>query len=606
MEIWVPWEPFLNRYMLKFFLYFLVFLPFCVLAQNDQLAQNYYEKGEFEKALISYQDLFKNQPSNNLYFQRLVESHQQLEQLDQAQTLLEERFAKYKQASLLVDLGYNYQLRKMDAQAKKQYELAIDRIRANASEVYGVAASFERKTMVDYALRAYKLGAELDSRFNFNFQMAQLYGQSGDTEMMISLYLDEALNNPNTIVMIHNQLSRFMNEEVDSGFNETLRKALLVRAQKTQDVFWNQFLSWYYVQQREYGKAFVQEKAIYKRNPETFYNIVNLAQLAIEEDEDETATEILNFVIENTQDVEVLIASHFYLTEMRIEKASEKDYKTIETSIQSLLNEYGVSPYSLQLQILQAQFTTFNLSKPEEGIKILRASMELTLTKHQMARVKMKLADILLFEKKYNQALIYYSQIEEDLKNDAIGHEASLKSAKTSYFKGDFVYAQAQFKVLKSATSQLIANDALEYFLLINDNTVADSTQVALKKFANADYLLYQNKNSEALSEFKKILENFKGNEIEAVTLLRLGQIQEQQRDYNSALAYYSMIIQGHADGIYVDEALYFSAEIYNTKLNQPEKAKEFYEKILFGHEDSIFFIDSRKEFRRLRGDANL
>jgi hypothetical protein len=33
-----------------------------------------------------------------------------------------------------------------------------------------------------------------------------------------------------------------------------------------------------------------------------------------------------------------------------------------------------------------------------------------------------------------------------------------------------------QFKELKSANTQLIANDALEYFLLINDNTVADST----------------------------------------------------------------------------------------------------------------------------------
>jgi hypothetical protein len=48
----------------------------------------------------------------------------------------------------------------------------------------------------------------------------------------------------------------------------------------------------------------------------------------------------------------------------------------------------------------------------------------------------MELADILLFEeKKFNQALIYYSQIEMDLKNDVVAHEASLKAAKTSYFK---------------------------------------------------------------------------------------------------------------------------------------------------------------------------
>jgi hypothetical protein len=83
---------------------------------------------------------------------------------------------------------------------------------------------------------------------------------------------------------------------------------------------------------------------------------------------------------------------------------------------------------------------------------------------------------------KFNK-LIYYSQIELDLKNDVVAHEASLKAAKTSYFKTDFAWALKQFKELKSANTQLIANDA-SVFLLINDNTAADSTQTALKEFA--------------------------------------------------------------------------------------------------------------------------
>lgn len=592
--------------MFRILLYIIMLLPFCAIAQNEQLAQNYYEKGEFEKALLSYQELYKKQPTHGLYFQRIVEIHQQLEQLDVAQNLLEERFKKFQQASLLVDIGYNYQLRKQDNQAKKYYELAIDRIRANAAEVYVVATAFERKSLVDYALQSYKLATEVDDRFKFNLQMAQLYGQSGNTDMMISMYLDEAINNPNVGIMIQNQLSRFMSEEADSNFNEALRKALLLRAQKTQDIFWNQFLSWFYVQQREYNKAFVQEKAIYKRNPETFYNIVNLAQVAIEEDDDETAYEILTFVLENTQDVEVILSSHFYLTRLRIDKATPKEYAEIENSIQSLLTQYGISPYSLELQMIQAEFAAFNMNKPQHGIEILRTAMELPLSKHQLAKVKMKLADILLLESKFNQALIYYSQIEDDLKNDATGHEASLKSAKTSYFKADFVYAQSQFKVLKSATSQLIANDALEYFLLISDNTVADSTQVALKKFAKADFLLYQNKTTEALSEFQHILQSYKGNQIEPVTLLRIGQILEKTKDFAAAISYYSKIFEEHNDGIYVDEALYFTAEIYNHQLNNPNLAKTFYEKILFEHNDSIYFIDSRKEYRLLRGDVNL
>jgi hypothetical protein len=66
-----------------------------------------------------------------------------------------------------------------------------------------------------------------------------------------------------------------------------------------------------------------------------------------------------------------------------------------------------------------------------------------------------------------------------DLKNDVVAHEASLKAAKTSYFK---LILFGHWNSLKNwnLPMQLIANDALEYFLLINDNTVADS-QTALK-----------------------------------------------------------------------------------------------------------------------------
>lgn len=591
--------------MKRIALYLLLLLPVLSFAQNEQLAQNYFDKGDFEKALISYQELLTAQPANGYYFQRYVESLQQMQQYDKAAKAIQERYDKYRQGNLLVELGYNFHLQKDESKAKKNYDLALEAIRKNANEVYSIAAVFERRVLIEYALNAYKLGKEMEPKFNFNYQMALLYGQLGNSDMMISTFLDESYANPNSMVMVQNQLARFMTEDADVNFNDSLRKALLLRAQKGQDIFWNQFLSWFFVQQKEYGKAFIQEKAIYKRNPETFSNIVNLGQLAIEEGEQETAKEILGFVLENTKDLELLVQAHYYLMQMKIDNAQEKDYKAIEAELQALLDEFTISQYSLKLQVLQAHFLTFNLDNPEKAKAILKAALELQMNKYDVAEVKMELADIFLYEEKYNQASLYYSQIEEDLKNDAVGHEASLKSAKTSWFKGDFEWAQKQFKELKSASSELIANDAMQYFLLIGDNTAADSTQVALKKFARADYLLYRNKTKDALAAFQKILTEDKGNEIEAATMLKIGQIYEKLGDYPSALSNYAAIIEQHADGIYVDEALFFSGQLYEKKLADPEKAKTRYEKIIFEHQDSIYFTDARNAFRQLRGDKS-
>ena len=591
--------------MKKLFLYITLSFSLLAFAQNEQLAQYYYEKGDFEKAKIGYEELLQSVPQNMQYFLRTIDCYQQLQQFDVAEKAVQQRLEKYSQGNLLVELGYNFQLQKNDAKAHIYYEQALERIKKNPNEIYSISNAFERKVLLDYALKSYKIATELNPNFNFNYQMGLLYGQLSNMEMMISTFLDEAYANPQNAIRIQNQLVRFMVDEGDATFSEMLRKALIIRTQKNQDVFWNHCLSWFYVQQKEFEKAFIQEKAIYKRNPESLNSILNLAQLAIEEENQETAKEILTFVLENTSDLELRIQANSYLITMKIENASEKDFVAISTELDGLLKQFGTSPFTLSLQLIQAHFTAFNLKKPEEGKAIVKRALELQLNDYEVANAKMELADILLYEEKFNQALIYYSQIELDLKNDVMAHEASLKAAKTSYFKTDFAWALKQFKELKSANTQLIANDALEYFLLINDNTVADSTQTALKQFAKGDYLLYQNRNQEAIAQFQAILKSYKGQEIESVTVLRLGKIYEKQGDFDLALSQYQTIIDQHSDGIYIDEALYFSAEIYNKQL-LPEKAKPLYEKVLFNHQDSIYFVEARKKFRQLRGDANL
>ncbi|MCR5860994.1 tetratricopeptide repeat protein [Flavobacterium sp. J372] len=589
-----------KTFALLFFL--LTITAFC---QNEQLAHNYFEKGEFEKALSIYQDMEKKQPGNTFFIQKIAASYQQLQRYADAEKYLLEKLQRMRhQPQLLVELGYNYQLQKNQAKADKLYKEAIDAVKENPGHVYMVANTFEQKVLIQQALQTYEAAQASNKSMNFDYQIALLQGQIGNTDLMIEKLLSYSYTNQQNLPLVQNQLTRFMNEEQSEGFVASLRKALLLNTQKNQDIFWNQFMSWFFVQQKDYGKAFIQEKAIFKRNPEYFSNIVNLARLSVMEKENETAKEILTFILNNTQDAELQITAHNYLLDLDIEAAQEKDYPAIKQRIDVLLSQYGTTPTSLQLQLNKADFAAFYLKDTKTATEVLNQALKLPLNKYEVAEVKMKLSDILLLDEKFNQAIIYYAQIEEDLKNDAVGHEASLKVAKASYYKGDFEWAQKQLGVLKSSVSQLIANDALEIFLLITDNTVEDSTQTALKKFAKADFKLYQNKRAEALSQFKDIIANDKTSSIQDVTLLRIGKIYANQGQYDLALQHYQQIIDKYADGIYIDEALFFSAEIYNKKLNDPEKAKALYEKVLFSHQDSIYFVEARKQFRLLRGDT--
>ncbi len=392
--------------MKKLFLYITLLFSLFAIGQNEQLAQYYYDKGDFEKAKVSFEELLANIPQNNQYFLRTIDCYQQLKQFDIAEKAIQNRFTKYNLTSLLVELGYNFQLQKNDEKAKIYYEQAIDRIRKNPNEVYGIANAFEKKVQLEYALKAYQTATEIQPNFNFNYQQGLLYGQLGDFDKMITTFLEEAYTNPQNSIVIQNQFSRFITEEADNSFSDALRKALILKVQKNQDLFWNRYLSWFYVQQKEFGKAFIQEKAIYKRNPESLSSILNLANLAIEEEDQEVAKEILDFVILNTKDLDLLVQAHSYLINLKIKKATEKEYATINTEIEALLKEFEISPFTLSLQLVQANFVTFNLKKPEQGKDIIKRALELQLNKYEVAQAKMKLADIFLFEEKIQSGFI--------------------------------------------------------------------------------------------------------------------------------------------------------------------------------------------------------
>ena len=72
-----------------------------------------------------------------------------------------------------------------------------------------------------------------------------------------------------------------------------------------------------------------------------------------------------------------------------------------------------------------------------------------------------------------------------------------------------FEYAKAQLDVLKASTTKLIANDAMELYLLLQDNLGIDTTLAPVQMYANADLLLQQHRYAEALVELDSISKLF-------------------------------------------------------------------------------------------------
>ena len=575
-------------------------------SQDDFLAKRYFEDGAFDKAVVFYEKLVEKDPRRTDYAEGLIACYQQLERYTDAEKFLRQEIEMARpNPTFYIELGYNYTLQNNAEEADQYYEQAISMINKNPNYGYGVGLRFQKYALLDYAIKAYSKAMELNPKLDFNYQMARIYGEQGDIDRMFTSYLTLIAEGKASLSNVVRNFDDFITSNIETENNQKLKTILLKNAQQDPNVIWNQLLSWLFVQQKQYGSAFRQEKAIYKRmDGASIQRLENLGDIALEDSATEVAKEVYEYIIENTNDEVTELNAQLNIIDIQLLDTDEKQLTVIQKQYEQLVEIYGYKSQTLQLQIAYANFLTFRRDMPNQAIEILKNSLELPLNIRGAAFVKLALGDILVFNKKFNEALIYFSQIQKRLKNDVLGQNARFKVAQTSFYKGDFDWSLTQLKVLRSSTSQLIANDAMQLSLLISDNSLEDSTQTALKKYARADLLAYQNKTQEAITTLDDILENHKGEKIEDEALLKQGELLVSIKDYETAKFNYQKIIEFYATGILADDAYFQLGELYRNILNEPEKAKAQYEKIIYNYQDSYYFPKARQYFRMLRGDS--
>jgi tetratricopeptide (TPR) repeat protein len=442
---------------------------------------------------------------------------------------------------------------------------------------------------------------KLNPNANYNFQIARIYGEKADIANMFNTYLNMVEQNEKYLPTAKNYIGKFINEDSENKHNISLKRLLIRRLQNNPQNSWNQLLSWLYIQQKEYDKAFIQEKALHKRNSNDLNNILDLGKIAFENKNFEAAKSCFNYVLDNSPDTESILHAKLFLLEIAIETNTET--VAIEDQFQQLFTQYGKNENTIGVQLAYADYLAFQKNDQDKAIRVLKDALKLSVNEFQVGLLKIKLADIFAFTNKFSSALIYYTQVQTSLKNHTIGQTARFKIAQTSYFKGDFEWAQSQLKILKNSTSQLIANDALDLNLLITDNAVKDSLKHALKKYAVADLLSFQHKNQEAIDTLQVLLYQYKGHPIEDEALFKQAQLFEKLQQFERAENNYLQLIKINKDDILVDDAHYFLAELYLNKFSNIEKAKEYYQKIIFDYPSSIYLVEARKKFRKLRGD---
>ena len=200
---------------------------------DEQLAAQYFQQGDFEKAAMYYERLHRKQP-NDFYYEQLLKSYTSMTEYGLAEKLVKEQMRRANgEPRYIIDLGGLYKTMDEPDKAAKEYDKAIRQMRADQGSIRQVANAFIQANETDRALEAYERGSKmLPQGSSFAYEIAGLYGTKGDTPRMVSAYMDLLAVNEGYIQAVQNALSRYIDFSIADERSEILRTELLRRIQK--------------------------------------------------------------------------------------------------------------------------------------------------------------------------------------------------------------------------------------------------------------------------------------------------------------------------------------------------------------------------------------
>lgn len=603
-------------YIIYIVLFFLFTSPFAGSAQiqnnDEQLAVQYYSNREFEKSAILFANLYEKRPDAYYYIyylQCLIE----LKQFDEAEKLVKKQRKKNSSSSrYTVDLGYIYELSNQPEKAKKEYERAIKEMPAIPMQISDLANAFTTRRHPELTLATYQAGRKLmESPYLFSMEIAQIHQTAGNYELMMEEYLRMIEQSPSNTEQIQLRLQGIFADDEKGTIYETIRKSILRKTQSQPDnMGFSVLMYWLSLQKNDFEMAFTQAKSIDKRFNKTEQQTFEFAKLASANQYWDVAIKAYQYIIDKGTSNEYYFSSRIELLNTKFAQLTGEyppqmeKLTALDQQFSSLITDLDFNPEMVSFARTQAILKAYYLNQPVEAEKLLDSALRIPgVDEKEKALCKLDLGDIKLFSNNVWDATLLYSQVEKDFPNDTLGQNAKFKNAKLSFYIGEFEWAKAQLDVLRSATSKLIANDAMQLYMLIADNEDEDSTNIALKHYANADFHLYQKQYKEAILCLDSVgmlsLEHPLADEV----LFKKAEIAINQGLFQYADSLLVKIVEYYSEDILADDALFLDAEINQFHLNNKEKAILQYQKIVTTYPSSVYLSEARKRFRMLRGD---
>lgn len=571
-----------------------------------QLANQKYKEQNYAEAAEIFQKLYKKYNQQH-YLNQYIDCLIRLGNYSTAEKILKDYIKKNNTAwRSYSDLVYVYTIDNKKKEADKIIDDIVKDLPPNKNAIISLTSSLWVRNLYEQSIKILeKASSSQIDNYNYYTELANAYQNIGDYEHCFDYYLKYVESAPTQFENVKSRIQVIMFNDTRGEMTEILRRTLLKRLQKNaNDNTTAEMLIWLSLQQQDYELALDQCISLDRRLGNYDNKIINLANITSNNRQYDVAKRGYKYIVDKKENnifrneaIIGLLNSEYQ--ELEAKNSKQSDYEQLAGEIQNALITLPANTHTQLISTL-ASIKAFHTGNPDEAVTLLQNTLDkYQLGRNDIATLKMRLADIKLSQKDVWESTLLYSQIDKSMKEEPLGHEARFKNAQLRYFIGEFAWAETQLKILKAATSKLIANDAMSLSLVIKDNLEADTTGNELRRVARADYDIYRHDENAAKRTLDSIIAN--GNNVSKPhAMYKKAEILSKNGDKEQAVKLYDDIYTLFPSSYIADDAIMNNAAIAVSNKDN-EKAKTLYEAIINEYPTSIYTTEAKRQYRYLQ-----
>ena len=344
-----------------------------ITSADEALAFQYYQNGEYDKAVVIYKKLFEKK-STSIYDQ-YYNSLLRLKDYDQAERLVRQQLKNSPGSMYSVDLGRIFQEKGDVKKAEAWYEGLINDLPRDEEAIRDLATNFYRAEAYQMAVKTFTTGRKLlNNDQAFAFDLIGLYRFRKEKGLLINEYIHLLTDNPSVLPQAQSVIGNLLEDNDDY---DLLKTALLRVIQKQpQNTALSELLTWTYIQQNDYNMALRQTLAMDKRLREDGSRVFDLARLMFNNQEYETAIEALEYVAGKGAENELYVPAKIEIINARSKliskgKFDQKNLLSLEKEYKELIAEFGTTARTAFAVRQLAKLQAFQLNNPQNAEKLL-------------------------------------------------------------------------------------------------------------------------------------------------------------------------------------------------------------------------------------------